>query len=726
MQLQQLLFVILSLLLLVWTEVTVCTKAVVDPPATYTCRGRGAASQMIYLALLLLLLIFSAPSEATICPPGHGPTYTCADTGDAAQNGHNLADTIHYLNIHCGDTIILPHGATFTGQSGDGANGEGNFTGAAGCTSTNPVIIKSDALGSIAARATYADIPNMVTLNNSVTSKPTVIYFDNQSGWVWQGILFTTTNQSGTGFVNAIVANSVSDTVATNPSDLIYDRVVIRPYEESLSNPDSVNIRSAGFGIRLDGVRNTIKNSTIDGFCCKQSNDGTTTTQSEGIAIVGGAGPYTITNNYIGAYGWNIFTGGGGDGSPSLGATMTSATYTSGTFSNTTGLSIGDVIRLNYASPWLGGCRTPTTNPAEYQTDNLWAGAFVSNISGSVVTWVFFGPAGGIPPGGTLAASASWNPTGDMVGFTVTRNSLNKRAAWASNSGQCKSFWEIKEASSVLFEGNILTGPADAAMTAGFGVPTYCPINIALATNQSGSNPWVKSNNNVFQNNLMYGVGTINPKQPYGPYCAALGGSTLAFTNNLLFGGQKDAFIYNANGSTWTFSHNTVTPISTRIVRSDPSPGGVAGANVTVYTSNLTLRDTILSGVSGYFAPLVNFTTDFPGLATNHNIIIDAAGCTGNGSVTCNGWTKDTTDHLFTSGSNTDIGYVNLTDCLAVTGFGAGGDYHSCGLASGSMGHNAASDGTDIGVNFTQLDAALNGTTGTQMTGATVKGATIK
>jgi hypothetical protein len=49
------------------------------------------------------------------------------------------------------------------------------------------------------------------------------------------------------------------------------------------------------------------------------------------------------------------------------------------------------------------------------------------------------------------------------------------------------------------------------------------------------------------------------------------------------------------------------------------------------------------------------------------------------------------------------MGFTDITGC------DNGSNYHGCKLTSGSPGHNAASDGTDVGVNFAALDAALNG-----------------
>jgi hypothetical protein len=60
------------------------------------------------------------------------------------------------------------------------------------------------------------------------------------------------------------------------------------------------------------------------------------------------------------------------------------------------------------------------------------------------------------------------------------------------------------------------------------------------------------------------------------------------------------------------------------------------------------------------------------------------------------------------------LGPPRTTIC---NGFEAGGDYHSYELTAGSPGHNAASDGTDVGVNFAALDGALGGAVSAGLSG---------
>src|SRR5262249_61417542 len=118
-------------------------------------------------------------------------------------------------------------------------------------------------------------------------------------------------------FVGTLV--SFNDDQSGTAHDIVYDRVIIRPYEEERGTPPSATGQmSVGFGLRLDGANMSLINSTVDGFCCYETrvNDqgGHDVAQSTAIAIVGGPGPFTISNNYIGAWYANLFTGGGGSG----------------------------------------------------------------------------------------------------------------------------------------------------------------------------------------------------------------------------------------------------------------------------------------------------------------------------------------------------------------------------------------------------------------------------
>src|SRR5262249_20351092 len=128
---------------------------------------------------------------------------------------------------------------------------------------------------------------------------------------------------------------------------------------------------------------------------------------------------------------------------------------------------------------------------------------------------------------------------------------------------------------------------------------------------------------------------------------------------------------------------------------------GMCGAGICDSTG-IVFRDNIVHSGGDFFNP----TKAYPGLPTTPNNMIDNNPPSNSNPPSCNGWKPSTRDQIKSSPGA--VGFVNQASCYAITGYGSGGDYHQCALAGGSSGHLAASDGTDIGVNFTMLDAALN------------------
>jgi hypothetical protein len=233
----------------------------------------------------------------------------------------------------------------------------------------------------------------------------------------------------------------------------------------------------------------------------------------------------------------------------------------------------------------------------------------------------------------------------------------------------------MKDGSNVLFEGNIVDIP-----------PGSAPINSAFSTDQDGTAPWVACNNNVFRNNLFRGLGRMVTVQTYPYHPAVHPVGTLTVTNNLFDGTSRDTFMDtgapDGTGSGWVVTHNTVRGITKAIMfqlNTGPSPT----------TPNVTFRDNIVTS-GGYF---FNPSDAYPGKVEDHNVVINTSGASAPSYMSA--------DFLVTS--DAAVGFVN------VTGADTGGDYHGYALASTSPFKGRASDGTDPGVNFVTLDAALGG-----------------
>ena len=646
---------------------------------------RNVTRALIPSLAVLVLTSFGAAQAATI---------SVSAGSDAQANGDSFQGALQAAA--CGDIIVLQAGGTYASRmsllNSYGPQGNAFTAPNKNCPSGQYVTIQTSALANLpAGRVTYADIPNMATLATN-SNAPAITYAGSAGWYKWIGILFTNTANvpNVNGFIPTLVDTAQAG-YAPPPHDIVYDRVVIRPYEESL-NPIPNTFRSAGFGIRLDGQNMTIQNSYIAGFCCTQTDDKVTTTQSVGLGIVGGSGPYTINNNFIEAYGWNLFTG-GGSAQPQNTATLTSATLTTATLSNTTNLKIGDAIRFLFSA----GIPDPTCcanggNVISNPPPLIYASATVTSISGTSISFTWMTgptPTPTRPP--DAPGEAAWNGV-NPSNLTITRNLFHKRTEWASNSGQCKSFWEMKSGSNVLFEGNTLTGPVDARSGVG------CPINTTFATNQNGSNPWAAAKNNVFKNNLMLGVGSIFATR-YDSYCSLPtdAADNMTFSNNLMGAIPRYAFWLNTKGgSNWVITHNTVRGNSNSIFHPN-----CENTNLTCMTSNITFRDNIVDSGGYYIQTLDMVPTQYPGMIQDHNVIIN------NTSFPPPPYTS--TD--FVANSASAVGFVNFSSA------DAGDDYHGYVLSSSSPYKGQASDGTDPGVNFNTLDTALTSAGGSGSTG---------
>jgi len=128
----------------------------------------------------------------------------------------------------------------------------------------------------------------------------------------------------------------------------------------------------------------------------------------------------------------------------------------------------------------------------------------------------------------------------------------------------------------------------------------------------------------------------------------------------------------------WT--HNTIRGVTGSMWRQDVQPGSPG----VVYRDNI-----IHSGV--YW--LQGWSASFPGGVKDHNVIINNSG-----NAPPAGYQTD-----FIVANDAAVGFVN------VSGADAGDDYHGYALSSGSPFKGRASDGTNPGVDFAALDAALGG-----------------
>ena len=187
----------------------------------------------------------------------------------------------------CGDRILLPAGAKFTG----------NFVIGRECNATSWITITTDGGPSLpaegtrtspAAAACYAKLVSK-SVNPALSTRPTAKF------WRVVGVEFT--NDPGQSVVYSTVllgdASDQQNSLAKVPTDLILDRVYVHA-------PDNTDDRRC---ISLQSARSAVIDSYVSN--CKSSFD------AQAITSTNSPGPLKIVNNFLEATGENIAFGGG-------------------------------------------------------------------------------------------------------------------------------------------------------------------------------------------------------------------------------------------------------------------------------------------------------------------------------------------------------------------------------------------------------------------------------
>lgn len=596
-----------------------------------------------------------------VLPPPPLPGAIVVPTGsDALVNGDNFQAAVN--NAHCGDTIVLQAGASYQTRiafiNSYGPQGSPFSLPNKSCVPGQYTTIQTSALGSLpSGRISPANVGQMAQLSTNTNSW--VIEPAPYAGnYRFIGIEFTNSASvpNNHGNVPVLFSSPSGGYYAYGQwaHDIIIDRSWFHPYEET-ANPTS-NLRSASMAMTIDGANMTFQNSYCSGFMGFQANAPTVPAQSQCLGAVSGPGPLTITNNFLEAWYSNIFTGGGSGFSQNV-ATVSGASSTQATLSTVQNLGVGDLIAFQMAAPF--------TNLAGITTS--WGVGQVTVISGNTVTFTGYGP-DALQSAPAMPGKAQWNGV-SLSNVTVRGNTLSKRNEWATGGfGIAKSYWEMKSGSNVVFDGNIVQGPPGAA-----------PINAAFQRNQDGSSPWMTATNNRFTNNLFRGLGAVIVSFN-DPYHSTKPGGGFVFSNNLIDGASKLYFMLTEGGSNWTITHNTVRGNTNSIFFSVGSYAAISG---------VTFRDNIVNSGTYFFNP----NTDYPGKVEDHNVVINTSGSPPP-SYMSGDWVVT---------SDAAVGFSNVSSA------DAGGDYHGYALSSASTFKGRASDGTDPGVNFQALDAALGG-----------------
>lgn len=261
----------------------------------------------------------------------------------------------------------------------------------------------------------------------------------------------------------------------------------------------------------------------------------------------------------------------------------------------------------------------------------------------------------------------------------IRRNYFKKQpyASWAA-SWDIKNLLEFKNAQRVLVEGNVLdTNYSDAQ--SGFGV-------LITPRNQSGTASWCTTRDITLRHNKLLnseqGITVSRTDSDYTSQdtyrvsvennlfeIADMGGTWADWRTHQLLGGPIDVqFINN------TFLYKSGTSIGQGNFMECPSPKALR----TIWRNNIIFGDTLGNGIGAGTAGLNGHNDPY---TFSYNMMVASAGS----------YTSPVANCQFPA----SIVAAKFVDY-------AGGDY---ALASDSPGHNAASDGGDIGANFTTLNS---------------------
>ena len=286
--------------------------------------------------------------------------------------------------------------------------------------------------------------------------------------------------------------------------------------------------------------------------------------------------------------------------------------------------------------------------------------------------------------GGTDPAIPQLIPTN----IKIRRNLITKNTAWMSQSWTVKNLIELKNAKDVVIEGNTIQYNW-ASGQQGYAI-------VITPRNQSNTAPWVIVKNIVIQNNVIRHVAAVFNILGYDDISTSQQTQDITIRNNLMFDvstawqtpghpANGRLAIIGAGPKNITFDHNTVdnNGSSTLFFYGGKTPTGVQITGFEL-TNNLLRSSSyaIYGDKIGQGTPALNYYT--PAAIIQRNTFAGASAKlypVGNDYPTVAQWLAD---------------FVNL----------ANADYS---LRSTSLSNSAGSDGKDLGVDFTELGAALNG-----------------
>ena len=679
---------------------------------------------------ILVLLSGALWGQANPTPPALPrsvpPATRPAPTGStiAVHNGDDLQ--AKYNAANCGQDLVLDDGATFTGNfvfnkrcaAPNWILVEG--TGCANGTVTAPVYVTQGSINSASvppwpapALTHYAK----VTSSNGASPFATTNSSNVAANYNYFGCLEVTSTVGQNTLIG--VTNALTESVASQFGDhLMFDRM----YVHGVAASSTVQMIR---GFLLTGSNISVVNSYVSQIYSSSGD-------SQAILIADGPGPYLIMNNFLSASSEIIMSGGTG---ATPGYSCTIAASPAPTTTTATVNTCIDGAHGSVSTPPAGTC-------AMFYISNSYTPAnwvcVTANNSGAL-TWSPALPSA--PDTGVGKIKYGMVP----ADITITKNYLYKPPSWNPSdpsydgvTRSSKNFVEDKYGVRWLVTANAMVNSWNNGQTMAFN------LNV---TDQNGDCPWCTSSDVTISNNVVKNIAgafVIITSQDYNGQCPGPLKRVL-IQNNLFWPAGATAHIA-PGGSLFELAGYTGCPTtgggtdSLQIIHNHLLGAGInmqLASGLPYNFTNLLIRDNLTEFdqyrwtnqcphspgfVDGTSCINADVSTSGKWTARNNAIVNSGVINGGQGqpdSVLISRYGSailstlvDTTGAMNYSGA----GFVNY---LAINA-----DYHNFALAAGSRFHGKASDGTDPGVNFAQLDAGFGATApGTNVTGnGSVKG----
>ncbi len=650
-------------------------------------------------------------------PAPTGSTVFVHDTGNQTTNGTNLQNA--YNSATCGQDIVLDDGITYLNA----------FVFNKHCSAPNWILIEGTGCNAgtapvptyvSTASANFSSVPpfappalthyaKLLSTNGNPVINTTDLSF-NPGAYNYFGCLEATFSTSGPSYVIG-TTNFNLETLSSQMGDhFIFDRL----YVHGLHANATVQ---TGRGFFLDGSNISVVNSYVSEIY----NSG----DSQAILMSYGPGPILIQNNFLSAPTETIMAGGTGK---TPGYSCTVAASPSPTTTTATVNTCIDAASGSVTTPPIGtevmfytSASAPVYSPANW-----------TKITGNTAGALTFIAIPNAPIAG--AAKVKWGILPRDI--TITKNYLYKLPSWNPSdpsydgiARSSKDFIESKYGQRWNISANIMVNSWNNGQSYAFNFNS---------TDQDGFCPWCISSDISMTNNIIKNIAgdlTIIPSQNGGSSNVCPGPlARVLIGNNLFFTVGAAPFI--AGASTMVFSSfvactftGTQGADSVQLIHNTMLGGGNnfnLGGGIPYNYTNLLIRDNLTefdqyrwtnqcpdgtpANQDGNACMLGDVSTSgtYTGL---NNAIINSGAINGDQGVS---------DSTLTTRYGSMVLHTYYDTSIATNYAGApllgystvNTDYHGFFLTGGPW-TNAASDGTNPGVNFTTLDAALGATSPT-------------